>query len=519
MEKLYRDSDKTVQSALRALGFYEPVIDKTLQWQDDCWLVELAVDPGLPVVLRNVSINVNGPADLDPDFRSRLNGDRPKPGDVFHHGRYSAYKAAMTRAAVQSGYFEAEFEQARVTVDVESRSADLYLQLDSGPKYRFSEVRFTPGILRDNLLRGYTDIRAGDPYAARPINELYESLRGSGYFAGVSIVTEPLDTEAKTVPLDVRLTASKRRVYTAGVGFTTDQGPHGKLGYSDRRINDRGHQFESRLYLSPVESELNTSYRWPRKDPRKEWFSVVAGVQHVETDTNEHDKFSLGLLRSKDVGNSWLETRYVNFERENFVVADQNTSSQLIIIGSNWEKAVGRALSRATNGYRLNFDIRGASDALGSDTSFLQFQTRARWIHSFNDKTRVLARTFIGTTAKDKLTELPASVRFFAGGDRSVRGYEYQSLGPVDDDGDVIGGSHQVDASIEIDRLIRDKWSIAAFVDSGSAFNSSDFDLSTGVGIGVRWYSPVGPVRLDFAHPLDDPNDSFRIHISLGPDL
>lgn len=519
VERLFRDANKNIVEALQALGYYEPTIAKQLSWTEDCWLARFDVQVGDPVRIRAADVIVSGPAESDTAYRSRLQMTAPASGEILNHGLYDSYKAAMLRAAINTGYFDADFERSEVSVDPGAKAADINLRLNSGEKYRFGAVSFSDGILRQQLLQGYTDIKPGDPYSARSINDLYEALNGSSYFSSVSISTEPANTSDKTVPVTVNLLAAKRSIYSIGLGFTTDTGPHSRLGYANRRINDKGHQFESKLYLSPVRSELNAAYRWPRDDPRREWYSVAAGAKHEETDTSESDTYKLGVLRSRNVGASWLETRYVDYEYEDFIVGDQDTNSQLVIFGTNYETAHGRALSRATNGYRLNFDIRGANDSLGSDTSFLQLRTKAKWIHALGEKTRVLAQTDIGLTRKDALSELPASVRFFAGGDRSVRGYEYASLGPTNENGEVIGGSHLFDASLEFDYLFKAQWAIAAFADIGNAFNDTDFDLKTGIGIGVRWYSPVGPIRFDIAHPLDNPDENFRIHIGLGPDL
>jgi translocation and assembly module TamA len=254
-------------------------------------------------------------------------------------------------------------------------------------------------------------------------------------------------------------------------------------------------------------------------DPRKEWMSVSTGAQHENTDTSAHDTFKLGVQRTRNRWTSWLETRYLDYQWEDFTVAEQAEISQLVIFGTNWETARGRELRRIASGRRLSLDVRGASDSLGSDTSFLQIRSSAKWVSSLGARSRALMRVKFGVTTKDELSELPASVRFFAGGDNSVRGYDFETLGPVDENGVVVGGTHLLEGSVEIDRLLRDNWALAAFVDSGSAFNTSGAEFSTGVGIGIRWYSPVGPIRFDIAHPLDDPDQSFRIHISLGPEL
>jgi translocation and assembly module TamA len=519
VERLYRNADSEITKALQALGYYSPTIDKAFRWTDDCWVADFTIEAGPPIRYRHVAVEIDGPAATDPAFLAQVSAERPEEGGILDHGAYTRFKNSLVRAAEHAGYFDADFDLSAVTVDPTIQAADLEIRFVGGVKYRFGEVAFTDGIVNRQLLEGYTDIVPGEPYSAKEINDLYEALGGSTYFETISVKTEPLDTENKTVPVDVRLTPANRRIYSAGGGYTTDTGLHAKLGFVNQRINQRGHQLEARLFASAVRSELNVAYRWPRNDPRNEWFNIATGVQTEDTDTSQHDTYKLGVMRSRKSGERWLETRYADFAYEDFEVADQKSSSRLLILGTSYETARSEILSRVQNGHRLTVDLRGASDSLGSNTTFLQLRAGGKWIHSFTDRTRVLARVNIGATAKQDLEELPASVRFFAGGDRSVRGYDFKTLGPVNEDGEVIGGSHLVTASLEFDRAFGKNWAFSIFADTGSAFNGSDADFSTGVGLGMRWYSPVGPIRVDVAHPLDNPDESVRLHISLGPDL
>jgi len=143
-----------------------------------------------------------------------------------------------------------------------------------------------------------------------------------------------------------------------------------------------------------------------------------------------------------------------------------------------------------------------------------------KWIHSLTPRTRVLLRGRAGYLAENEFERLPPSVRFFAGGDNSVRGYDFESLGPTDINGAVVGGNRLLETSIEIEREVLPRWSVALFVDHGNAFDSTNLDGRTGAGIGTRWRSPLGPVRLDLAWPVDDDIEhGARLHVSLGPDL
>ncbi len=519
VRRLFEDADKDLRDALRALGYYDIKIEKELTQIEGCWRAEFRVETRDPVRYRVVDLNIAGEALGIAPLLQRIENDRPKVGDVLNHGTYERFKSTLLQRLSNNGFFDAEFTTSEVIVDPAAKAADLHLHVASGPRYHYGQVSFTEGILRDNLLQSYTDIEAGDPYDSNDINKLFEVLNNSGYFNSVSISTDPVDQETATVPVAVSLGAAPRRNYSVGAGFATDTGPQGRAGYINRRRNQLGHQFEARLFGSEVKSEATATYRWPRSDPRTEWYSVVGGYQHENTETSENDTYKLGVLRTKSVSDNWLETRYLDYAYEQFTIAEQDTFSRLVILGISRESVKGREISRSLKGRRINIDLRGASDSLGSDTSFLQLRINAKWLWSLNDKTRVMLRGRAGTTWKDALADLPPSVRFFAGGDRSVRGYDFEALGPVDANGSVIGGSNVVEASFEIDRLIRPNWALAAFVDTGSAFGALDAEFSTGVGLGFRWYSPVGPIRVDFAHPLDDVSRNFRLHVSLGPDL
>jgi translocation and assembly module TamA len=212
----------------------------------------------------------------------------------------------------------------------------------------------------------------------------------------------------------------------------------------------------------------------------------------------------------------------VDYLLESFRVAGESGNSSLILPGISWVNQPLRLLpSRPRKANRLTFTVRGTDELLGSDTAFLQLETAGKVILPLWSTARVLMRAEAGWTIKDDFNDLPFSVRYFAGGDNSVRGYDYKTLGPTDAEGQVVGGTDKLVGSIEFDQRILANWSLAAFVDTGNAFdNFKDLSLKTSVGAGIRWYSPLGPVRFDVAVPLDnDAPDDYRIHITLGPDL
>ena len=515
VQQQYIAAPGRIQAALEALGYYAASVKSELTTDADCWHATFTIDPGEPVKIRNLDVRAQG----DAVFAVAVAQSNLREGAVLDQGAYETLKRRWSALAVERGYRDAKIVESRIDVYPDEHAADVTLHFEAGERYRFGEVTFDQSVLTDRLVRAYLPFKAGDPYDNRLLTTLYIALTDSGYFDTIDIRQGEPSRETREVPIHIVLTPAKRRLVTYGVGFSTDTGPRLRFGRNNRRFNDRGHQFGVNAQLSPVISEVTASYRFPHGDPRTEWINFDVGLKKEDTDTSKSDSLEFSARRIVERPRDWTRTQKLSLLIEDFDVADQAGRSNLLMSGVAWTRTRADNALRPHQGYRLDFEVRGTSDAVGSDTSFLQTIAQGKWIWSLPSMGRVLVRGRVGATAVDTFADLPPSVRFFAGGDTSVRGYDFESLGPEDENGKVIGGSSVVVASFEYEHPLYERWSLALFVDSGNAFEGSNFTAKTGAGLGGRWQSPLGPIRIDVAHPFDDPNTDWRLHISLGPDL
>lgn len=510
-----------LRDALEVFGYYSIDVDARLRQNDDCWRADFAVSPGEAVRLREVRVEVFGGHEAAEAW-SRLEAANPlEPGAVLLHEDYEGYKERFSRLARRLGFFDAEFEQSRVDVYPEQLAADVSLIFRTGRRYRIGEVSFKQDVIDKTLAERFLRFEPGEYYDTSRIAELYKDLQLTGFFELVEVDTRPRADPHYDVELDVRLTAARPQTFTAGVGFGTDTGVKLRGGYINRLLNPAGHQWEARLELSRVIQEVGASYRLPLEDPRSEWLSFDVGYRREDNDSafSEEVKFGVKQLKRRPAG--WLETRFVDIGYETFEVGLDEGDTFLPVPGISWTHTALGEGARPLRGHRVNFRISGTLEALGANTQFLQADLYGKLVRPLWPGARYLLRGELGATAKDSLSTLPASVRYFAGGDTSVRGYDYKTLGPVDEFGLVVGGSNLLIGSIEIEQKLFGNWAIAAFTDAGNAFESfRDFQVEVGVGAGLRWFSPLGPIRVDLAVPLDDDApDDYRFHITLGPDL
>lgn len=519
IDSLTRTAPAQIRDALEALGHYRATVTITPgKGKGTCWRKLIDVQPGPLTTYALVRVAVEGEGRDNPDIKKLLANTPIKTGAPVHHGRYETFKRRLRSLVAERGFFDAQLSSSEVVVANDKRSAQATLVIDSGRRYRFGAVDFGEPVLDEPIFRRLLALQEGEPYDARKIAATHRNFLESGYFQFVNVVVDPTVAEDFVVPVRIESTAAKARLYSGGVGYATDIGPRFQLNYRNRRINRRGHTLDGKLQLSPAQSLLAMEYRLPFGDDRRDTLSLRTGVAQEDTQTSESKSYEIVLRQTRALDSGWLRSAYVSGRREFYKISDQVSNSTLVVPGIQYSRLTEKTEPRPKKGYRLSVDLRGTSTFLGSDTTFVQLRGDARHIMSLGERTRLLSRASIGATGLDALSELPPSARFFVGGDNSVRGYAYESLGPVDDDGIVIGGANLLVGSLEIDYRLSERWAIAAFADSGSAFNDTDLTFSTGIGVGLRLLTPIGPVRIDVASPLDLERD-YRLHISIGSDL
>lgn len=519
VRRRFNSADDQVQAALEAYGFYSATIEKSLVWGEDCWTAQIAINPGTPVSVRKLEIEVTGGGSADAAFADAVADSDLQVGEVLRHAAYKRTKQRLQAVASDRGYFSADFTAAEIDVWADDEAADIVLSFDSGDRYRFGEVALNQDFLDADFVRRFVTLERGEAYESAALARLQQDLNSSGYFGRVDVRPEFSDNPDNEVPINVNLAPGSRIAYSVGAGFSTDTGPRFRSGYENKRVNRRGHQFSGDLLLSEVLSELSATYRRPLRDPTTEWLSYSAGVQSENTDTSESDRFSLGVKRATKTSGDWIRTEALSLEFERFLVGLERDESRLLMPSIGFSKKRADMPINPERGHRLNAELRGASDSLGSTTSFLQLIGYAKFVSPLGTGGRLLLRAEAGTTIKDEFRELPPSVRFFAGGIDTVRGYGFETIGPTDVTGRVIGGSHLLVASAEYDRLFYRNFAFAAFVDAGNAFDGTNVEARIGAGLGLKWRSPIGPVRVYLAHPVNFSDRSVRLHISIGPDL
>ena len=528
LRSAYKQADDQIKRALEPFGFYDVDVKKELTGSDtDSWTAKFTVTPGTPSIVRTSRVEVHGDGQDQRRVKAALEGFVPKVGDRLDHASYEASKSVIDTSLRGSGYLDARITQRRVTVKPEEQSADIDLQWESGPRYKFGDVRFTGDApFPENFLREFVPWRDGGYFNSEQVLNLQQRLVDADYFELVSVAPALDEKKDGTVPIDVLLNRDERTVYTGEVYYSTDFGGGVRLGVARRWLNQKGHKADIDAEYSQRLQEAAVHYQIPR--PGREDRSYDFGVAYRDetTDVSRSRNVTVAATRSEKRWHGFTRTIGVKYLKGDFELGrdDDNLefgNSQLLFAEGTLSRRRLNDRLMPRKGYAFDLGLRVASDALVSDTNVAQTWVRGTYLIPSGDKGRIKLRGEAGAMTVDNFDALPPDLRFFAGGDRSVRGFDYHEIGEVNANGIVIGGKYLAVASAEYEYYFKEDWGAAVFTDAGDAFTDR-FSPNVSVGVGARWRSPLGPIRIDFAFPIESAlplQQSWRIHVFLGPDL
>jgi translocation and assembly module TamA len=530
---LLREAEDETREALEPFGYYSPRIEVKRIGESDALTVEISVALDEPVRVRRADVAILGEGSEDRYLNEDLAAFRPQAGDVFDHTAYEASKVRITRRLAERGYFDADFTSRRVEVTRAEHAADIDLVWNSGGRYDMGPIAFvqTPEhIIRDDLLDKLVYWEQGSYYHQGKLDRFRESLTRLDYFSSIEIEPKPEEAVDNDVPVTVTLTPAKRTVYTAGVSYGTDSGAGVRMGMERRYVNDRGHKALGQIDWAETRKTATVQYRVPAFAWLDGWYT--ASLQYYDEQSDYIDIRKVELVGSR----SGQYNRRLNLvaalhalrERWSYVsesdgevapVAYSYATFLFPSLRGEYIDADDRIFPR--KGLGITVEVRGGLEGFGSDANFGQAWGQGRWYRGLGAFNRLILRAEAGGTFTNALVNMPPSLRFFAGGDRSIRGYAFREVGPttIGSDGKkyALGAKNVLTGSVEFEHYINDTWGGAAFVDAGDAFDNTP-DIHTGVGVGLRWRSPVGPVRVDIAHGLKDPDSDYEIYLNIGAD-
>ncbi len=577
LRQMATDARTEVREALRPFGYYRSRVEVRLTEPTESgqpWRATIRVEPGSAVRVHTLDIRIVGDGADDPQLLE-WQEDWPLPKEaVLRHPEWESAWRDLERLAEQRGYFDASFTTRRIEVDPDRGRADLRLVFDTGPRYRFGTHRVSERDFSDRLINRLTIIEPDEPYDIARIDEQREALVRAGLFQRV-IIEEEHDSDDHRVDLRYDLETRLPNTYRATVGFGTDTGARLQLGWLRHYLSRRGNRLDTGFGMQQRNNEfvLRSEYRHPRGNTPAD-FLTASGLLRREQDNfrfidenrlepvfdsfegrREQSELTFGRMQERGwlprffqqveerifismLHESFDAFREARFNEENEALLAANpdledflrTTTDTVAVGARWRLPNISGSGFYTQGQVFEARLLAAHESLGSPVSFTQGYLSGRWHHIFDERHKLLLRGELGYTeartstlniALDdrqlelSITELPERYRFKTGGDRSVRGYGFENLSTNRN-----GANHLIVGSVEYEYRAGENWSLAAFYDIGNAYNDINRPkLRRGAGVGFRWYTLIGPLQIDVAQALDEPDTPWRLHFTIGTQL
>jgi translocation and assembly module TamA len=539
LDRLLNRVNREVEAALKPFGYYEPKVTAALEDRGGGkWRVHINIDPGRPVVVEKIDVQVHGPGEHDPLFE-RITAHLPlSVGSRLSHAAYEQIKDELQRTAASYGYLDAKLTSNELLVDPEKYTARVTLALDTGTRYFFGDTSIEQNTVNDALVRRYLRYKKGEPFDMTLLLRTQFALDDSQYFATLEVLPGEPDRKQHVVPVVITAKANKRNRYSVGAGYGTDTGPRGTLAWEDRRVNAEGHRFNTSLQEASRQTQLKSDYIIPIGDPAIEKLTFEFSINNQKPGDLVTKDITIGPSITW-VRGGWQQVYYVNAVHATTEDVFEHFTDQLLVPGVQFATVPKGYLGEDLFTRTFVAELRGSTPAFGSDSEFVQVHLQAERSFDLWPKWHLLLRDELGATIVSRFNDLPGSMRFFAGGDRSVRGFAYEELSPtqtipvLDAQGHPVigangvaetqtirvGGKDVFTGTVEVERDLPRNFGVAVFADYGNAFDKFGDPLEYAAGFGVRYRLPVLTVGIDIAQPLSRPGAGPRLNINFSTKL
>jgi len=520
LERFELQAIEKARKALEPYGYYNSRISASIEdLEKDRYRLLVRVEPGEPVTLSEVKVELRGSGAGQKPLKELVAAFPLHKGDILLQQRYEETKGLFISKARSLGYLDADFTTHEIRITPGKTSARIELLMETGEQYRFGETRLEGAPdYPEKFLRRYLAFQPEEIYSPTKLGETQLNFSNSERFKEVVISPEKESAADLRVPVLVRLKPGPSKTLRLGLGYGTDTGARISTRYRALNVFRLGHDLNINLYVAQRLQGLSAGYIIPSASNIKSSTGVQLNLQRQDVTTYVSRLISLELDRNLAFDPGQVGTAFIRLQQEDFVIGAQHSGDRLVLPGIRFTESRYDNQIRPTHGYRYEVEVRGTHQMLGSDSGLLQAVADGSTLIPLPWSFSLHTRAKVGLTLlSDPLKDLPVSLRFFAGGDQSVRGYSYQALGPVDSTGAVVGGKHLMVGSMELERPVYKNWTASLFYDVGNAFNTfNSVKLFQGAGVGVHYYSPIGALNLYLARQLGVDNPAWRIHFTVG---
>jgi len=489
--------------------------------------VRIAVDAGERTRVTSFELDLRGQA-AGGAIEIRLRERWPLPqGSVLRTVDWELGKRALLELLQGEGYLRARITHSLARVDADAHVAQLALQIDSGPRIGFGPLELR-GLQRypRSIVDDLRPFEPGDPYTLERLLVFQQRLRAAGQFATATVLPDLAALEAdpalERVPLIVDLAERTRQRLSGGVGFSTDQGLRGLLGYDHRNLAGRGWQLETGALIEQVRGRAYAVVRSPQEPDGGYW---QAGARSERLDTLGEFTRTQTAYAGRGLRRETVES-FVSLQYQTeYAQVDQGQGERAtdrrdaLTLGWAWNRRELDSRIDPGRGWSFSSQISGSVRGIGSSRSFARLYGRAMRFWPIEGGGWLPRGTLVGLAESGWVIsgsriDIPSQNLFRAGGAQSVRGYRYLSLGLREGEA-IVGGRVMALGSLEYQFPVTGPWWGAAFIDAGNVVDTpSQWRPALGYGAGVRWRSPIGPVNLDLAWGQRD--QQLRVHFSVG---